>query len=68
MNLAYLETAGEFNHLLGLAVSQTIDTGNTVSDGQDATSLLQILVGLGAQDLLLKDAGDLWRATSQLDV
>ena len=62
----YLETAGELHHLLGLAVLEAVDASDTVTDGQDATGLLQILVGLLAEDLLLQDAGDLWRAARQL--
>ncbi|RUS30137.1 hypothetical protein BC938DRAFT_479808 [Jimgerdemannia flammicorona] len=37
-----LNTAGEFHHLLGLDVLQTIDTGNTVTNGQHTTSFLDI--------------------------
>ena len=55
----YLDTAGEFNHLLGLAVLQTIDTGNTVSNGQDTTGLLDINGRVVAADALLKNGGDL---------
>jgi hypothetical protein len=55
----HLETAGEFNHLFGLAVLQTIDTGNTVTNGQDASSLLDINVSSGTEDALLEDRGNL---------
>jgi hypothetical protein len=55
----HLKTAGEFNHLFGLAVLQTIDTGNTVTNGQDASSLLDIDITGGTEDALLEDGGDL---------
>ena len=57
--LHYLDTAGELNHLLGLAVLQAIDTGNTVSDGQDTTGLLDINGRVEAADAVLEDRGDL---------
>merc|ERR1719229_1972913 len=54
-----LQARAEFHHLLSLDVLQTIDTGNTVSNGEDTASLLQVGSGGGAQDPLLKDGGDL---------
>jgi hypothetical protein len=54
-----LDTAGELNHLLGLAVLQTVDTGNTVSNGQDTAGLLDIDGGVEAADAVLEDGGDL---------
>jgi hypothetical protein len=57
--LHYLDTAGELNHLLGLAVLQTVDTGNTISNGQDTAGLLDIDGGVEAVDAVLKDRGDL---------
>merc|ERR1719239_385918 len=38
---------------------QTRDTGNTVSDGKDAASLLQVGSGGGSKDPLLQDGRDL---------
>ena len=55
----YLDTAGELNHLLGLAVLQAIDTGNTVSDGQDTAGLLDVDGRVKAADAVLEDRGDL---------
>ena len=57
--IVYLDTAGELNHLLGLAVLQTVDTGNTISDGQDTTGLLDVDGRVKAADAVLKDRGDL---------
>merc|ERR1719402_1281271 len=37
-----LQARAEFHHLLSLDVLQTIDTGNTVSNGEDTASLLQV--------------------------
>merc|ERR1719266_3031424 len=54
-----LEARAEFHHLLGLDVLETIHTGNTVSNGEDTSSLLQVGSRGGAQDPLLKDGGDL---------
>merc|ERR1711963_470787 len=54
-----LEARAELHHLLGLDVLETIDTGNTVSNGKDTASLLQVGSGGGAQDPLLKDGRDL---------
>jgi hypothetical protein len=54
----YLETAGELNHLFGLAVLQTIDTGNTVTNGENATSLLNIDITGSTKNTLLQDRRD----------
>merc|ERR1711884_273211 len=54
-----LQARAEFHHLLCLDVLETIDTGNTVSNGEDTASLLQVGGGGGAKDPLLKDGGDL---------
>ena len=37
-----LDTGGEFNHFLGLDVSKTMDTSNTVTNSQDLTSFFKI--------------------------
>merc|ERR1719384_119770 len=54
-----LQARAEFHHLLSLDVLQTIDTGNTVSDGEDTASLLQVGSGGSSEDPLLQDGGDL---------
>jgi len=54
-----LKTAGEFNHLFGLAVLQTIDTGNTVTNGENTTSLLNIDISSSTENTLLQDGRDL---------
>jgi hypothetical protein len=59
VRVLYLDTAGELNHLLGLAVLQSIDTGNTISNGQDTAGLLDIDGGVEAADAVLEDGGDL---------
>jgi hypothetical protein len=54
----YLETAGELNHLFGLDVLQTIDTGNTITNGQDTTGFLEVDFRVGTEDALFKDRRD----------
>jgi len=54
-----LQSRREFNHFFGLHVLQTVDTGNTVTDGEDTTSLLDIKRGRGSKDTLLEDRRDL---------
>merc|ERR1719209_2018863 len=49
-----LQARAEFHHLLSLDVLQTIDTGNTVSNGEDTASLLQVGSGGGAENPLLQ--------------
>jgi len=54
----YLETARELNHLFGLTVLETVNTGNTITNGQDTTSLLEVNFRVGTQDTLFKDGRD----------
>merc|ERR1711953_578117 len=54
-----LQSGAEFNHLLGLDVLEAIDTGDTVSDGEDTAGLLEVDGGGGGQNSLLQDGGDL---------
>merc|ERR1719209_522995 len=54
-----LQARAEFHHLLSLDVLQTIDTGNTVSNGEDTASLLKVGSGGGSKDPLLQDGRDL---------
>ena len=53
------QSRAKFHHFLCLDILEAIDTGDTVSNGQDAAGLLQIDGGGGAQDSLLEDGGDL---------
>jgi len=53
-----LDTGGELNHLLGLDVSETMDSGNTVTNGQDLTGLLEVRGGRGTSDALFQKSGD----------
>jgi hypothetical protein len=55
----YLETAGELNHLFGLTVLQTINTGNTVTNGENTASLLNINITRGTEDTLFQDGRNL---------
>lgn len=57
-NITYLKTARELNHFFGLNVLQTIDTGNTVTNGQDTTGFLEISFRGSTEDALLKDRRD----------
>ena len=53
-----LDTGGELNHLLGLDVSETMDSGNTVTNGQDLTGLLEVRGGRGTSDALFQKSSD----------
>ena len=61
-----LEAGAELHHLLGLDVLEAVDTGDTVTDGEDAAGLLQVGLGGGAKDPLLEDGGDLGGAGAGL--
>merc|ERR1719228_246326 len=54
-----LQSGAELHHLLGLDVLEAIDTGNTVTNGEDAACLLEVDGGGGSQDSLLQDGGNL---------
>ena len=58
-----LESRAELNHLLGLDVLESINTGDTVSNGEHTASLLEIDSGGGAKHSLLEDGGDLSRSS-----
>ena len=53
-----LQSGAELHHLFGLDVLKTIDTSNTVSNGQDTSSFLKIDGGGGSKNSLLEDGGD----------
>ena len=53
--MSYTDARRELNHFLGLDVAQAIDTGDTVTDRQDAASLLDVDRGGGVQDAVLQD-------------
>jgi len=46
---------GELNHLFGLNVSETVDTSDTISNGKNATSLLNISSSSRARDAGFED-------------
>merc|ERR1740123_633296 len=54
-----LESRAELHHLLGLDVLETIDTSDTISNGEHTACLLKVDGGGGAEDSLLEDGGDL---------
>merc|ERR1719312_2434787 len=54
-----LQSGAELHHLFGLDVLETIDTSNTVSNGQDTSSFLEIDGGSSSKNSFLKDGGDL---------
>ena len=58
-----LESRAELHHLLGLDVLKTIDTSDTISNGEHTASLLKVNGGGSAQDSLLEDGGDLSRSS-----
>jgi hypothetical protein len=53
-----LDTGGEFDQLLGLDIAQTMDTSNTVTNGQNTTSFSEASLFLDTTNSLLKDGGD----------
>jgi len=57
--VAYADTAGELNHLLSLDVLEAVNTGNTVSNGQHATGLVDVDLSNSTENLLLEDGRDL---------
>ena len=48
----------ELGKTIYLDVLETVNTGDTVSDGEDTAGLLHVGDGGGAKDPLLQDAGD----------
>merc|ERR1712066_938523 len=54
-----LQSGAELHHLLGLDVLEAIDTGNTVTNGEDTAGLLEVDGGSSSQDSLLQDGGNL---------
>jgi len=61
-----LDTRRELNQLTGLDVVQTEDTGNTVTDGQDSTGLVQVGLLGDTSDSLLQDRRNLgWSSLSR---
>lgn len=56
-----LDTGGEFDELFSLDIAHAMDTGNTVTDGQDTTSLSKTCLFLYTADSLLEDGGDFGR-------
>lgn len=42
MVMAHLQSGGEFHHLIGLDVLQSVDTGNTVTNAEHPSGLFQI--------------------------
>merc|ERR1719430_2311447 len=54
-----LQSGAELHHLLGLDVLEAIDTGDTVTNGQDTAGLLEVDGGSSSQDSLLQDGGNL---------
>jgi len=56
-----LDTGRELNELLGLDVVQTKNTGDTITDGKNATSLVEVGLTGDTTDALLEDGRDLSR-------
>jgi hypothetical protein len=53
-----LDARSEFDQFLGLDVAHAVDTGDTVTDGQNTASLGKTGLLLHATDSLLQDRGD----------
>lgn len=56
-----LNTGGELDELLSLDVGHAMHTGDTITDGQDATGLGQVVLLLNTADALLEDRAHLGR-------
>lgn len=56
-----LDTGGEFDQFLGLDIAQAMDTGNTITNGQDTTSFSEASLFLYTTNSLLEDGGDFGR-------
>lgn len=56
-----LDTGSEFDQLLGLDIAQTMDTSNTITNGQDTTSFSEASLFLYTTNSLFKDGGDFGR-------
>lgn len=54
----YLETGGEFHHLIGLDVVQTVDTGDTITNAQHTASFFQISLRGCAQNAFFQNLRD----------
>jgi hypothetical protein len=52
------DTRGEFNHFFGLNVSETVDSSDTITDGQDSTSLFELTTGGSTGDSAFQDGRD----------
>jgi len=50
-----LDTGVELNHLSGLDLGETEDTGNTISNGDNSSEFLQVVNLVDSGDLGLKD-------------
>jgi hypothetical protein len=57
-----LDTGGELDQFFGLDIAHAMDTGNTVTDGQNTTCLSKTRLFLDTADSLFEDGGDFgWR-------
>jgi hypothetical protein len=57
-----LDTGGELDKLLSLDVGHTVNTGDTITDGEDTASLSETGLLLDTTDSLLEDRRDLSRS------
>merc|ERR1711881_709716 len=57
-----LDAAVKLYHLLGLDVLEAMDSSDTISDGEDLASFLEIDLGALAEDSLFEEGGELGRA------
>ena len=62
-----LESGAELNHLFGLDVLEAIDTSDTVTNGQDAASLVQVGLGGRTQDTFFQNGGNFGGSGSSVD-
>lgn len=59
-----LQSTGELDHLFGLNVLQSVDTGDTIPDGQDSSRLFQIRRRSLSQDPFFQNGGHFSRPTT----
>lgn len=68
ISTTHLQSGGEFHHLVGLDVLETVDTGDTITNAEHTTSFIQIGLGGGAQDAFFKDGADFGTSVGGGDV
>ena len=53
-----LQSGFEFNHLLSLDVTETVDASDTITNGQDTSGFSEVLGRCASQDALFQNGGE----------